>query len=233
MKVFTTTLWSVVLRAGGDESATARAALAELCETYWYPLYSFVRRRGYGPDDAEDLTQSFFASLLENAVLKRADRDRGRFRTYLLAALKNFLANEWDKQRAAKRGGRHVITSLDQASAESRFRLEPSYEAAPERHFERQWALAMLDQSLLSLRDEYAAQGKTTLFEDLRGVITGGAAPYAEIALRHKMSEAAVKVAAHRLRRRYREILRLRIAQTVEEDEVDDEVRQLLAALAD
>jgi RNA polymerase sigma factor (sigma-70 family) len=159
-KDFPTTLWTVVLHAGRDEPAQAQAALAQLCQAHWYPLYSFVRRQGNAPHDAQDLTQAFLAQLLEKRGLQGVAPELGRFRTYLLAALKNFLANDWDKTHARRRGGGQTIVSLDEESAESRYRLEPSHDMTPERHFERQWAMTLLDQVLDALRDEYHANGK-------------------------------------------------------------------------
>ncbi|HUY31732.1 MAG TPA: sigma-70 family RNA polymerase sigma factor [Pirellulales bacterium] len=230
-KNFPTTLWTVVLHAGRDEPAQARAALAQLCQAYWYPLYSFVRRRGYSPHDAEDLTQAFFAQILEKRRLEHVDPELGRFRTFLLASLKNFLANDWDRAHACKRGGGQTIVSLDEASAESRYRLEPSHEMTPERHFERQWAMTLLDQVLDALRDEYQAEGNGDLFDELKAAIIGQPGRYADMAARLRRSEGAIKVAVHRLRRRYRELLRARIAATVGEGDVEDELRHLLAVL--
>jgi RNA polymerase sigma-70 factor (ECF subfamily) len=230
-KSFPTTLWTIVLHAARDEPAQVRAALAQLCQAYWYPLYSFVRRRGYSPHDAEDLTQAFFAQLLEKHALEQVDPELGRFRTFLLASLKNFLANDWDKAHARKRGGGQTIVSLDKESAESRYQLEPSHDMTPERHFERQWAMTLLDQVLDALRDEYHAEGKGNLFDELKVVIVGQPGPYAEMAARLGCSEGAIKVAVHRLRHRYRELLRARIAATVGEGDVDDELRHLLVVL--
>jgi RNA polymerase sigma factor (sigma-70 family) len=226
---FPTTLWTVVLHAGREESA--RDALAKLCEGYWYPLYSFVRRRGYAPDDAQDLTQGFFAQLLEKRGLGRVDPEQGRFRTFLLASLKNFLANDWDKTQAQKRGGGQMIVSLDQARAETRYRLEPSHQSTPERHFERQWAMTLLEQVLADLGAEYRRVGQADLFEELKAVLIGQAAAYAEIGGRLGRSEGAIKVAVHRLRRRYRELLRALIAETVDEADIDDEMRHLIEVL--
>jgi RNA polymerase sigma factor (sigma-70 family) len=231
-KNFPTTLWTVVLHAGRDEPAQAQAALAQLCQAYWYPLYSFVRRRGYSPHDAEDLTQAFFAQVLEKHGLGRVDPEQGRFRTFLLASLKNFLANEWDRSHARKRGGGQTIVSLDQEAGESRYQLEPSHDLTPERHFERQWAVTLLDQVLAALRDDYHAEGKSDLFEELKTVLTGQAGAYADMAARLRRSEGAIKVAVHRLRHRYRELIRARIAETVEEGDVEDELRHLMAVVA-
>jgi RNA polymerase sigma-70 factor (ECF subfamily) len=230
-KSFPTTLWTVVLHAGREQHVQFRAALAQLCEAYWYPLYSFIRRRGHTPQDAEDLTQSFLLHLLEKRGLECVDPQLGRFRTFLLASLKNFLANEWDKAHARKRGGAQRAISFDQENAESRYRLEPSHDATPERHFERQWAITLLDQVLGALREEYLAQGKDELFDELKPVIIGQPTKYADMAARLGRSEGAIKVAAHRLRHRYREIMRERIAATVGEGDVDDELHHLLEVL--
>lgn len=228
---FPTTLWTLVLHAGRARSDQADAALGTLCEAYWYPLYSFLRHRGYSAADAEDLTQSFFARILEKRSLQRVDPALGRFRTFLLAALKNFLANDHDRAHAVKRGGGRTVVSLDQERAEARYRLEPSHEQTAERHFERQWALTLLDRVLADLHDEYHRDGKGDVFDELKGAITGAANAYAEIAARLQRSEGAVKVAVHRLRRRYRELMRARIADTVGPGEVDDELRHLVAVL--
>jgi RNA polymerase sigma factor (sigma-70 family) len=229
---FPTTLWTVVLRAGQDEPAQARAALTQLCQAYWYPLYSFVRRRGSAPHDAQDLTQAFFAHLLEKRGLQRVDPELGRFRTFLLASLKNFLANDWDRAHAGKRGGGKIIISLDETGAESRYQLEPTHDMTPERHFERQWAITLLDQVLDGLRVEYYANGNGALFEEFKTVITGQSTPYAEMAARLHRSDGAIKVAIHRFRRRYRELIRDRIAETVGAEDVEDELRHLLVALS-
>jgi RNA polymerase sigma-70 factor (ECF subfamily) len=234
-KNFPTTLWTVVLYASRDEPAQARAALSQLCQGYWYPLYSFVRGRGYSPHDAEDLTQAFFAQLLEKRGLERIDPQQGRFRTFLLASMKNFLANDWDKSHALKRGGGKTIVSLEQDIAESRYRLEPSHDLTPERHFERQWAMTLLDQVLAALRNEYHAEGKGDLFEELKAVLTGQPGAYEDMAARLKRSEGSIRVAVHRLRHRYRNMMRAQIAATVGESEgaIEDELRHLLAVLSD
>ena len=228
---FPTTLWTVVLNAGRGDSTDAEEALAHLCRAYWYPLYAFVRRRGYGPNDAQDLTQGFFAHLLEKHSLIAVAPEKGRFRTFLLAALKNFLANEKDKSNALKRGGGKRHLSLNHENAESRYQIEPSHELTPERLFERQWALSLLEQVLAVLCSEYQADGNGPLFEELKEVLTGQTGGYAEIAARFGRTEGAIKVAAHRLRQRYRELTRAKVAETVSDRDVDDEMRHLLAVL--
>jgi RNA polymerase sigma-70 factor (ECF subfamily) len=231
-KDFPTTLWTMVARAGRDDMAEAQAALTQLCQAYWYPLYSFVRHRGYSRHDAQDLTQTFFARLIEKRGLGRALPEQGRFRTFLLASLKNFLANDWDRVHALKRGGGQTIVSLDQEMGESRFVREPSHDMTPEHHFERQWALTLLDQVLAALRDEYHADGKGELFEVLKSALTGQPDAYAGMAARLRRSEGAIKVAVHRLRHRYRELIRAAIAATVGPGDVDDELRHLLSVLS-
>ena len=232
---FATTQWSVVVAAGQPGSPDASEALAMLCGLYWHPCYAFVRRRGYAADAAFDLTQGFFLRLLEKNDLASVDRERGRFRTWLLAALKHHLANDWHREQAQKRGGGTTRISIDSEDAESQYgRLEPSHDLTPERIFERRWALALLQRALETLRDEYARMGKTALFDRLSGSLTGDKvdATYQAIATDLGMSESNVKVTVHRLRNRYRALIQEEIAQTVErEDEVDDELRYLLAAL--
>ncbi len=232
---FVTTHWSVVLAAGRSDSQRADAALASLCETYWYPLYAYVRRRGYEPQDAQDLTQEFFARLLQHHWLSQADPERGRFRTFLLTALSHFLANEWDKARAQKRGGAVHLVPLQLDTAETRYGREPADPVTPEQCYERRWALALLDQVLKRLGDECAAQGKTGEFQTLKPCLVGDrhAQPYAALATRLAMTEGAVKVAVHRLRRRYRELLREEIAHTVATPaDVDEEMHHLFSVLA-
>jgi len=224
----------VVARAGRGGSAEARAALATLCESYWFPLYAFVRREGCSADDAQDLIQAFFVRLLEKNYLAVADRARGRFRSFLLAALKHFLANERKRGRAQKRGGGRAAISLDFPAAENRYRLEPADELTPERLYEKRWALALLDRVLQRLRDELAGAGKLARFDHLKQFLTGEpeTESYRQIAGELAMSEGAVKVAVHRLRRRYRELLEDEIAQTVAgPEEVEEERRALLAAV--
>src|SRR6185436_1613027 len=213
---FVTTHWSVVLAAGRSDSTRARAALEKLCKNYWYPLYAFVRRLGHGAHDAEDLVQSFFAGCLEKNYLGAADQAKGRFRSFLLLALKRFLANEWDKARTLKRGGTQTPISLDSLTAEQRYALEPAEQLTADRLFERRWALTLLDQVVTRLRDEQAAAGKLGQFEQLKECITaaGRGTPYADLASRLGTSEGAIKVAVHRLRQRYRELLEQEIANT-------------------
>ena len=231
---FATTRWTIVLAAGKDSSPDSQAALVTLCEAYWYPLYAYVRRRGYSVDEAQDLTQEFFTRLLEKEYVKAADPQRGRFRSFLLASLNHFLANEWRREQAQKRGGSQTILSLDFAAGEGRLALEPADPLTPEKLFERRWALTLLSQALARLRDEYAAADKLALLEKLQPFLGGhgDAAPYQEIAAGLGLSEGAVKVAVHRLRRRCRDFLRAEIAQTVSgPEEVEEELRDLLAAL--
>jgi RNA polymerase sigma-70 factor (ECF subfamily) len=232
---FVTTHWSVVLTAGRSDTTLARDALARLCQTYWHPLYAYVRRLGHSPPDAQDLTQEFFARLLAKNYLAAADESRGRFRSFLLAALKHFLANEWDKASAQKRGGGQIPISIDPGSAETACSFEPADTTTPEKIYERRWALTLLDQVLRRLREEYVRAGREKLFEQLKPTLTEASRTvrYAEIAARLGMSEGAVKVAVHRLRLRYREVLRAEIADTVASPaEVEDELRNLFAALA-
>ncbi len=232
---FVTTHWSLVVSAGRNDTPHARDALEKLCRSYWFPIYAFVRRQGHGPHDAQDLTQEFFARLLEKQQLAAADPARGRFRSFLLASLKHFLANEWDKTRAQKRGGGKILIPVDVATAETSCGLEPADQATAEKIFERRWALTLLDQVLRRLRAEYVRDGKENLFEQLKPTLTEASrtVAYVEIATRLGTTEGAVKVAVHRLRQRYREVLRAEIADTVANPgEVEDEIRNLFAALA-
>ena len=232
---FVTTQWSVVLAAGRSDTTLAQAALARLCQAYWYPLYAYVRRRGYQAHDAQDLTQEFFARLLAQNWLAQADRERGRFRTFLLAALSHFLANEWDKAQAQKRGGAVQTVPLQLDSAETRYGQEPAAPLPPEQIFERRWALALLDEVLNALRKEHAAAGTEEMFDVLKPCLVGDrqAQPYAALAAKLGMTEGAVKVAVHRLRQRYRQLLREEIANTVANPgEVDEEMHHLFAVLA-
>ena len=232
---FSATHWSVVLEAGQTDLARATAALERLCRNYWHPIYAFIRRRGSDRHDAEDLTQAFFEFLLEKETLKKVDRRKGKFRTFLLAALTNFLANEWDKRQTLKRGGQRQIISLDEAAAEGLYLREPVESLTPERLFERRWASALIEQVLARLKQEYAAGGKAKLFTKLEPALTGevAAGAFAEWAAALGMTEGAVKVALHRLRRRFGEVLRSEIAHTVSSpEEINDEIRQLFAAIS-
>lgn len=229
-KSFPTTCWTIILHAGQRDSSDAKASLEYLCRTYWYPLYAFVRHRGYSAHDAQDLTQAFFAQLLEKQPFDRVGPEKGKFRSFLLAALKNFLANERDKANAHKRGGNHTILSLEINSAESRYSVEPSHDSTPEKAFDRQWALALLDHVLANLRAEYKAGGDEQLFEELKESLTGGSDSYAAIAARLGRTEGAIKVAAHRLRHRYRDLLRAEVAQTVDGD-MEEELQHLMVAV--
>lgn len=233
---FVTTRWTQVVAAGrAGDSTHARIALEQLCQTYWYPLYAYVRRQGHAPHDAQDFTQAFFARLLERNALGAADRARGRFRSFLLAALKNFLRDEWDKLRAQKRGGGEAVISLDAGDAESRYALEPADTLTADRIFERRWAMLLLDRAVERLRAEHAAAGKLAQFEALKASLAGSreSQPYSELATQLGLSEGAVKVAVHRLRQRYREVIRAEIAETVAgEAEVEAELKHLMAALA-
>ena len=236
---FHTTHWSLVVRAQGVSpgpwggSTHAHAALARLCELYWYPLYAFVRRQGHRPHDAQDLTQEFFARLLAKGWLAEVHQERGRFRSWLLSAVKHFLANEWDRLKAQKRGGRENIISIDEATAEGRYREEPADVETADRMFDRRWALTLLERVLAQLRAEYVSDGKAALFDALKGMLAGESHPYTEIAKELGMSEGAIKVAVHRLRNRYRTLIRSDVMQTVATpEEADAELRHLLATLA-
>jgi RNA polymerase sigma factor (sigma-70 family) len=230
--VFTTTRWTLVA-AAGSSTAESRQALAELCEAYWYPLYAFVRRKGYQPAEAQDVTQSFFAEILEKERLQLADPNRGRFRSFLQASLQHFLANIARDARAMKRGGKCKILSLDFTQGEEKYAREPSHDLTPERIFERRWATALLDKTVEKLRAEFTTNQKQRLFEKLVPHLGGDSGlSYVEIASELEMTEGAVKVAAHRLRKRCREILRAEIAQTVESpDLVDGELQTLFRAV--
>lgn len=232
--VFPPTCWTRVLAAARADTPRAQAALAELCQSYWYPLYAYARRRGHAPEDAEDFTQAFFAHFLGKDRLAAADRTRGRFRSFLLAAMKHFLADEWDKSLALKRGARRVV-SLDAELAESRFSAEPHDDDSPDRMFDRQWALLVLETVMRKLHEDYVARGQGALFDELRFCLTGdrSALPYSDIAVRLGVTEGAVKVAVHRVRQRYRAKLREEIAQTVDsENDVEEELRFLFRALS-
>ena len=234
--MFATTHWSVVVAASGErESTSAAAALARLCETYWYPLYAYVRRRGRDPHQAQDLTQEFFAQLLQRANSLRADPLRGKFRFYLLGALKHFLADAHDRATAQKRGSGQTMISIDERTAEERYQLEPVDTDDPEKLFERRWALTLLDQAQSRLRSEYAASGKSQTHDQLEPFLSDAesAKSYDEVACKLGLSASATKSAIHRLRRRHRELVREEIAHTVTNaNEVEDEIRHLITVVA-
>jgi RNA polymerase sigma factor (sigma-70 family) len=231
---FHTTHWSVVLAAGQAPSSEAHAALEKLCSAYWYPLYAFVRREGYSADHAQDLTQAFFERLLERRDFERADKERGRLRSFLLVSLKHFLVNEWQRSRAQKRGGGKILVPLDEVLAEERFGLEPSHLSTAEHLYERRWALTILDQVFAHLQAEYAAADKAALYNRLKSFLNDGndCPSQAELAAALNITENAVKQALFRFRARYRELLRAEIAQTVAtQGEVDEEWRYLISVL--
>lgn len=233
--MFATTRWSLVRAAGGLPGTQAQQALETLCETYWFPLYAYVRRQGSSAADAEDRVQSFFAFILEGKLFTAADPHRGRFRSFLLRSLQNFLHAEHRDATTQKRGGGRVLQSLDSTLAEERYSREPALTDTPERLFEREWALTLLNSTLQHVRDEYAATGQTDLCTALEAHLRQdqAAIPYADLAISLSMTEEAVKSAAHRLRKRYRERLRAAVADTLsDEAEVDDELRLLLQAVA-
>jgi RNA polymerase sigma-70 factor (ECF subfamily) len=232
--VFATTRWTAVLAAGLSDTTRARHALAELCQTYWYPLYAYARRRGYAPHDAEDVTQGFFERLLELDSLSAVTREKGKFRAFLLGAMNHFLARRHEHSTAQKRNVNLTI-SLDAQAAECRFLAEPVDERTPERVYERQWAMTLLETVVRRLLHEYESTGRGALFMALRFTITleGEPAPYPEVAARLAMSEEALRVAIHRLRKRYRALLREEIAHTVAEaSEIRAELEYLRRALS-
>jgi len=232
---FPVTHWSVVLAARAGLDTEAQAALETLCRAYWYPLYTFVRRQGHTPEDAQDLTQDFFARLLEKEYLTAVDPAKGRFRSFLLTALKCFLADEYDKASAQKRGGGRILLSLDTQAAEERYQHEPVRNWMPERVFDRQWALALLEQARQRLRGEYFAAGKGDLFEKLKRYYDQGetAVAYSDTAAQLGLPENTVKSHVHRLRQRYRQLLREEITQTVSSPEdVEGEIRYLLEVVS-
>jgi RNA polymerase sigma factor (sigma-70 family) len=230
---FPTTRWTLVVAAGDPQRKEARSALVSLCENYWYPLYAFLRRRGYPADQAQDLTQEFFIRVLEGRYLDRADPEKGRFRSFILTSLKFFVADEEDRQRAHKRGGGAVL-SLEFLSGEDRYQREPAHDETPEWIFERRWALSVLDRVVERLRNEFVQHGRPEHFERLKVFLLGQSdAPYAALAGEMNTSEGALKVAIHRLRKRYRELFRQEIADTVADPaEVESELRFLAAVLA-
>ena len=233
-EAFRSTQWSMVLAAGG-ESPDSRRALAELCRVYWYPVYAYIRRRTASVQDAPDLTQAFFARVLEKNYFAQADRKRGRFRAFLLTAVQHFLSHERERAAAQKRGGGRAMLSLDFANGEARYALEPADDVTPERLFDRQWATALLEQVEALLRQEFADAGQATQYELLQPLMTRAAATsYHDVGLAWGMSEGAVKTAVYRMRLRFRELLRAEIAGTLTDAQaIDDEIRDLFALLGE
>jgi len=233
---FATTHWSMVLAAGDSASPQHEQALSMLCQNYWFPLYAYLRRCGYDTHRAEDAIQTFFSRLLEQNSLRRARQNRGRFRSFLLASLKNLRADEWDRAHAQKRGGQNKILSLDVATAETRYTFESADHLSPERLFERSWALTVLKQAMDQLKTEHAGADKMQLFNHLKTYLTGekNSVSYKDISVRLGMTEGAVKAAVHRLRQRYRELVRQEIRQTVAtEEQLEEEIRDLFVVLAE
>ena len=231
---FQTTSWSMVRLASDRSRDEGREALAAFCRQYWYPVYAFIRRRGFSEEEAADLTQGFFTRLLEKETLQAADPERGRFRTFLLTSCRNFLANEHDRVTAVKRGGGVPSLSLDLENAEGRYASEPSHDLTAEKLFERRWALEMIARSIQQLRDEYGASGRAALFEALKPGLVGAdaARPATSAAASLGMTEAALRKAAQRLRQRFGRILRDRIAETLHDpNDLEDEVRALFLTL--
>jgi RNA polymerase sigma-70 factor (ECF subfamily) len=231
---FNTTHWSVVLSAGGGSLPGASEALEKLCRAYWYPLYTFARRQGNSPEDAQDLTQDFFARLLQKNYLEKADPSRGKFRTFLLSSFKNFLVNEWKRAGRLKRGGGLAFLSIDANEAEDRYAVEAFDAPTPDAEYEVRWAVTMIEQVLTALGEEFRSVDKASLFEELKGYIWGdkSIASYAEIAGQANLSEANVKVTVHRLRQRFRELLRAEVANTVaRQEDIDGELRHLISVL--
>jgi RNA polymerase sigma factor (sigma-70 family) len=230
---FPTTRWTLVVAAGGADRNESRSALSSLCENYWYPLYAYLRRRGYAPDQAQDLTQEFFTRILEGRYLDRADPEKGRFRSFILTSLKFFVADEEDRQRAQKRGG-GLLQPLEISSGEERYQREPAHDETPERIFERRWALSMLDRVVERLRNEFVQHGRPEHFDTLKVFLLGQSdAPYTTLAREMNTSEGALKVAIHRLRKRYRDLFRQEIADTVSDPaQVEPELRYLASVLS-
>src|SRR6266498_4162011 len=230
---FATTHWSVVLSAGQNDCDKAHEALEQLCAAYWYPLYVFARRQGYDAAESEDLTQEFFARLLQRNDLAEVGPERGRFRSFLLASFKHLLANEYHRQQAVKRGGLATLISLDREALETRYRLEPADAVTPETLFERRWALTVLERALEQVREEFVVWEKADLFEELKEFLSNQkSVPHAAIAVKYGVSVGAVGVTIHRLRKRYAEVLREEISHTVSTPaEIEDEIRHLIAAV--
>lgn len=234
-RAFTTTQWSVVISAAQNSSPDSKRALESLCESYWYPLYAYVSRRVPDTHEAHDLTQAFFADLLENNIVDAATPERGRFRAFLLTAFKNFLSKHWEKARAQKRGGGRSPLAFDFESADSRLRIDPEGGLTAEQLYERKWTVIILELVLKRLQEEFRESGKADQFEELKGFLIGDhqGCTYADVAGRQKTTAAAAKMAVSRMRTRYRQLLREEIAQTISEpDQIDDEIRNLFGSLS-
>jgi len=232
---FTTTHWSQVLNARDPASPQAAESLEKLCRTYWYPLYAYARRQGEGKESAEDLAQGFFARFLGKNYLAQVQREKGKFRSFLLASFKHFLADEWDKARAQKRGGGQTLVWLDDSTAENRYRLEPEEAMTPEKLFERRWALTVLEQAKARLKEEYFEKGKAKVYARLSAGASGdrGGPAYADVAAELGLSESAVKSAVFVMRQRYRELVREEVANTVDSPaEIDEEIRYLIGVVS-
>ena len=234
-RVFATTQWSLVVAAAkNDSKAGSSEALEQLCENYWYPLYAYVRRRGFSADESNDLTQSFFAQLLEKNSIEHADPDRGKFRTFLLTSLKNFISNQWRSDQAQKRGGHLKKFSLEIARGEEKYAMEPVDSATPESLFDRRWAMTLLATTFEKLQEEYEKNNRAELFNKIKPYLVGNndKVPYRDVSESLGITENAVKVAVHRLRKRCGVLLRDEIAQTVStEEEIDEELRDMFATL--
>ena len=233
--IFATTHWTVVLAAGQRHTPQSDGALEQLCRNYWFPLYAYVRRRGYTKEDAEDLTQAFFARFLAKNYLEGLSAERGRFRAFLLASLKHFLINEWKKTQRIKRGGDETMLSLDWKTADTQFQVASNAEPSPDKAFDREWAVTLLTKVIERLRAECEADGKLKQFEHLKIFLTAGkgAMSHAEAAKSLGMDETAARVAVHRLRKRYRQLLRDEVSQTLsDEGQVDEEMRALFGAFS-
>jgi RNA polymerase sigma-70 factor (ECF subfamily) len=233
--IFATTHWTVVLAAGRRSTPQSDHALEELCRTYWFPLYAYVRRRGHTKEDAEDLTQAFFARFLEKNYLEGLSVERGRFRAFLLASLKHFLANEWDKAQRQKRGGQAQHLSLDWQTADTQFQVAATTEPSPDKAFDREWAVALLAKVIERLHGEYEAEGRGKQFAELKVFLTAwkGTLSHAAAARALSMDEGAARVAVHRLRKRYRQLLRDEIAQTLTDPaQVEEEMQALFGAFS-
>jgi RNA polymerase sigma factor (sigma-70 family) len=231
---FMTTRWSVVLAAGRTSQPASREALATLCGLYWQPLYAYIRHRGSSPEEAEDMTQAFLAHVIEKESLRHVDPGKGKFRSFLLTSLKNFLSDQRSKEAALKRGGGVAPISLDAENAEGCYSLDPGHDLTPERIFERQWALTVIEQAMGRLRERYARSGKENHFDEMKIFLSGEKrpVPHAEVAARLGLTGLAVKVAVHRLRKRFRDALREEIAHTVaSSDQIDAELQALYTAL--